>query len=76
MTERPPVPDSLRADFIEILWAYIDGTKAGVMEWPPQSVDSQPTPIDAKSERAFLFEIAGYATALRRALGDRDGPAA
>jgi hypothetical protein len=76
MNDRASAPDELRADFLELLWAYIEATKAGVLEWPHASVESQSTPIEAQHECSFLWEISAHAAALRNSLGERDGRAA
>ena len=73
MTRRAPLSDELRADFLELLWAYLEGTKGDVMEWPPQSVERQSTPIEPPYERAFLWEIASHAFTLRNSLGEDGG---
>lgn len=66
-------PDELRADFIQLLWAYIEGSQSGLLEWPPKPVESQGTPIDATAERAFLWELIQHASSLHNCLGDDGG---
>lgn len=65
MNTRAPTADEVRADLIQLMWAYIETTKSGVLEWPAPSVDSQSTPVTAADETALLFELAGVELQLR-----------
>lgn len=65
MSHRAELIEQIRADLIDLLWAYIETTKLGVLEWPPQSVERQPTPVDPLDEKQMLWELAEHAFALR-----------
>lgn len=71
MTDRAPLSDELRAAFLELLFAYIEGTNVHLMMYPPPpgSIESQTTPIEACYERDFLREITDCAKRLRNSLG-------
>lgn len=66
--------DELRADFVELLLAYLEGTKANHLEWPPQPAEGgQKTPIAPAHEIAFLWEIVVHARWLQSSLRGADG---
>lgn len=65
MTDRTQLIEEQRADLIELMWAYIETAKHGVLEWPLQSVERQPTPVDPVDEKRFLWELAEHTHALR-----------
>jgi hypothetical protein len=64
MTHRAELIEEQRADLMELLWAYIETTKLGVLEWPPQRVDRQPTPVDPADEKQMLWTLAEHAHVL------------
>lgn len=61
--------DELRADFVSLLWAYLEGTNGAYIEWPPRTEQIQRTPIEPVHEQVFLREIAHYAMTLCARLG-------
>jgi hypothetical protein len=73
MNDPAQLAEELRAELIEMMWAYIETTKSGVIEWPPPVVDRQPTSVDWIDEKAILWEIAEHAHELCRHGGDAGG---
>jgi len=72
MSDTTPLAEELRAELIEMMWAYIETTQCGVIEWPAPVVDRQPTPVEWIDEKAILWEIAEHAHELCQHVGVGD----